>query len=93
MTCKEFNDRTTRASYVVEEWILAVASGIEAVALHPHPNIKGTGDAMSNDTYLTDIDRNCQSQPGTYLFNVVSEYENVLVERVKAASLVAVPNR
>ena len=93
MTCKEFNDRTTRAGCVVEEWILAVASGIEAVALHPHPNIKGTGDARSNDTSLTDIDRNCQSQPGTYLFNVVSEYENVLVERVKASSLVAVPSR
>jgi hypothetical protein len=46
-----------------------------------------------HDTYLTDIDRNCQSQPGTYLFNIVSEYENVLVERVKAASLVAVPGR
>ena len=33
------------------------------------------------------------SRSPTYLFNIVSEYENVLVERVKAASLVAVPGR
>jgi hypothetical protein len=64
--------------FLLEEWILGAASGIEAQALRGKPHVT----KASNDEFLDSIYATCRANPTAYVFSVVLEQELANVEAV-----------
>ena len=62
----------SKDKFAFEEWMLAAASGIEAVVLNNNP-IQGT--LISNDDLLAQFYKTCRDNPTEHIFSVVRANE------------------